>query len=181
MRRWTDHGAPASGTYCILHARHGWATEVKFLMSRADQNRKTLCCSKMFSLCRFRALSSGCTSCRWGSAGLAREGRHLLVPDAQAEQVVSLVVDWRPTYCPLFIQGKSMNMCELARACFFFPLFSIEFCSVSASLRFSEAPRKFESQMPPLSSLFTNMFHLKLTFWRSTMNCLPRCLLVTVM
>ena len=113
-----DHGAPACETYCNLHAHHGWATEVKFLMSRADRNRKTLCCSTMFPLCGLRAPSSGCTSCRWGSAGLAREGRHLLVLDALGEQVVGLVVDWRPTYCPLFIQGKSMNMCELARVFF---------------------------------------------------------------
>jgi hypothetical protein len=108
-----------------------------------------------------------------------REGRLLLVLDAPAEQVV--------THCRRlaaqvlsFVPPRQVNEHVRVARVFFFPFFSIKFCSASASLRFSEAPRKFESQMPPLSSLFTNMFHLKLTFWRSTMNCLPRCLLVNV-
>jgi len=58
----------------------------------------------------------------------------------------------------LYIQGKSMDMCEWPA--FFF---SIDFCSASTSLRFSEAPRKLELQIPPLSSPFTDMFHLQPT------------------
>jgi hypothetical protein len=67
-----------------------------------------------------------------------------------------------PSYCSFVHPGQVNEHVRVARGFFF----SIELCSASASLRFSEAPRKFESQIPPLSSLFTDMFHLKRTLWR---------------
>jgi hypothetical protein len=92
-------------------------------------------------------------------AGVHKET--LLVLDTPAELVVS---DRRRLAAqllylvPFVHPGQVDEHVRMARV-----FFSIDFCSASTSLRFSEAPRKFESQMPPLSSPFTDMFHLQPT------------------
>jgi hypothetical protein len=93
-------------------------------------------------------------------AGVHKET--LLVLDAPAEVVVSncrRLAD-QLLYLVTFVHPRQVDEhMRMARAFFF----SIDFCSASTSLRFSEAPRKFESQMPPLSSPFTDLFHLQPT------------------
>jgi len=89
-------------------------------------------------------------------AGVHKET--LLVFDAPAELVVC---DCRRLAAQLlylvpFVHPRQVD--EHVRMAHVF--FSIDFCSASTSLRFSEAPRKFGSQMPPLSSPLTDRFQL---------------------
>jgi hypothetical protein len=152
-----------------LHAHTTQVTERKFLVSRAD--RKSLRSARLrfnsIQTCATfpcgvsaRAVCAGHSIARvnieWGPA----QKETPLVLDAPAELAVSCCRRLAALPSSLaFVHPRQPNTRASKPALLFYFYFFRGFCLAFTSLHFSESARKFGSQIPPLSSLFTDILH----------------------